>query len=67
MKIKLSLIDDDNEQIDYIAASLQTIRYKDLENAIINNLWCILNRNLGIIDEANHLQLIDSFKEELTR
>ena len=65
MKIKLSLIDDNNEQIDYTSISLQKLRHKDLESVIIDNLWLILQNNLTVLE--NHLMLVKTFNEDKKR
>ena len=65
MRIKLSLVDDNNEQIDYTSISLQKLRYKDLESVIIDNLWLILQNNLTVLE--NHLMLVETFNEDKKR
>jgi len=65
MRIKLSLVDDNNEQIDYTSISLQKLRYKDLESVIIDNLWLILQNNLTVLE--NHLMLVKTFNEDKKR
>ena len=66
MRIKLSLVDDNGRDINYHnPISLSNIKYKDLENVILNDLRMILDHNLTLLKDS--VTLVESFNEDKKR
>jgi hypothetical protein len=61
MKTKISLMDDNGNEVDFITQDLKNIRYNNLSEEVKNSLYLLVKRNIFKIHYNNNFTLVNSF------